>query len=336
MKFIKYHKIPQFRDVIRTIQTQSDFKGKDEEGNPIYEKSEYPILEFKGTVKLHGTNAQISYKNGEIKIGKRSSLIGTEHLYAHFGFNQFVQVQHQQAFIDWFKSLDPMLDEGDQLIIYGEWAGTGIQKSVAISELPKSFYIFGVKVIDEDNNEYWHDSNQELFKPNIPNVYNINDFPTYSIKIDFNNPKAVQNTLVELTTKVEEECPVSSQLGVKGIGEGIVWTSFWKDEKYIFKVKGEKHSVSKVKTLADVDPVELQNINDFVNYACTVNRVEQAIQETGADSRSKTPDLLRWIANDIIKEETDVLVKNGLEWKQVAKQVSHRARLIYFELLDKL
>lgn len=33
----------------------------------------------------------------------------------------------------------------------------------------------------------------------------------------------------------------------KTLGEGIVWTTYWKEEKYIFKVKGEKLSVSKVK-----------------------------------------------------------------------------------------
>ena len=57
---IKYPSIEQFRNIIRAVKSKHDFKGKDESDNPIYlHDSPYPILKFKGTVKLHGTNAAI-------------------------------------------------------------------------------------------------------------------------------------------------------------------------------------------------------------------------------------------------------------------------------------
>ena len=64
--------------------------------------------------------------------------------------------------------------------------------------------------------------------------------------------------------------------------------------------------------------------------------MEQAIQETNATEKKHIPDIMRWIANDIITEETDTLVSNGLEWKQVAKEVSNRMRQYYFSKLNTI
>ena len=46
-------------------------------------------------------------------------------------------------------------DKTDQHIqIYGEWAGQGIQKNVAIATLPKAFYIFAARKIDSWCTQY--------------------------------------------------------------------------------------------------------------------------------------------------------------------------------------
>lgn len=339
MKFVKYHKIRQFRDVIKQVEHSARFQGLDEKGEPIYLHVQLPKLTFKGTIKLHGTNAQICYNPNSIpsvKIGKRSSLIGLEQLNAHFEFNRFVQVTRQQEIINWLNTYE-FLSDNEQLCIYGEWAGQSIQKGVGISELPKSFYIFDACIYNTETEETkWLDVNTDFFYPGIKGVYNIHNFDTYTRVIDFENPKSIQNELIELTSKVEEECPVAKALGKEGIGEGIVWTSFYKGEKLIFKVKGEKHSSSKTKTLVEVDPVKLKNITDFVNRVCTESRVVQGMQETECDTRSKTGDFLRWFANDVISEESSVLEENNLEWKDVVKQVSNRARLMMFVELDKI
>jgi hypothetical protein len=336
LQFKKWNKIPQYRNIIQSVHMHHDFVGKDELDNPIYKHtSDYPKLKFTGTIKLHGTNAQITYKKRlGIQVGKRSSLIDQNQLGAHFGFNQFVQVQYQQEFIDWFKELEQYynLKETQQLIIYGEWAGGNIQNTIALTQLPKSFYIFGVKILEED--EVITHPVHDLPVCQTDNVYNITDFPTYEIEIDFNNPKASQNKLVEITNKVEKECPVATQLGIKGIGEGVVWNN--EETGLMFKVKGEKHSVSNVKTLAEVDPVVLQNIQDFASYVVTENRVKQAIQEVEASTKADTGKLLKWISQDIIAEETDVLKASGLEWRQVASVVSNKARLMFFLRIDKL
>lgn len=336
MKFRPYHKIRQFKDVVRDVQFKANYKGKDENGNAIYEDSSKPVLMFVGTVKLHGTNAGICYTPKEgIKAQKRSTFLG-DRLNAHFGFNQFVQVTKKTEIeIMMHKLWETYCSGEEQITLYGEWAGNDIQKGVAISELPKAFYYFDAKVYNpETEEERW--VSIATHKSNIEGIYNIYQFPAYNIMIDFNNPSFVQNELAVITENVEKECPVAKQLGVSGIGEGVVWHSYYKGDKLIFKVKGQKHSVSKVKKLANVDPEVLKNIQEFVEYACTPNRVKQGMQEVNATEKKDTGNLLKWIANDIIAEETDTLIKNNLEWKQVAKEVSNRARQIFFNEIDKL
>ena len=96
------------------------------------------------------------------------------------------------------------------------------------------------------------------------------------------------------------------------------------------------YSISKVKKLTSVDPEVVTSIQNFVEYACTPNRIEQGIQEVNAQEKKDMPDLLRWVANDIISEETDTLVANHLEWKQVARECSNRIRQYYFTKLYKI
>lgn len=339
MKFKAYPKIKQFRDIVRAVQTRSDFKGQDEDGNPIYEKSERPTLKFKGTTKLHGTSAGICYTPTKGLVAqKRSSFLPVESLDGvHFGFNEFVQGRRKTQLLSWMEKLhNKYCTPYQQITVYGEWAGQGVQKSVAISELQKTFYVFDVRVYDEVLDQSEWITLEEEDKPEILGVCYVDDFECWEMEIDFNQPQNSQNQLVDLTLKVEEQCPISKYFGIDGIGEGIVWTAYWKGERYCFKVKGEKHSTSKVKKLASVDPEVLKNIQEFVDYACTQNRMDQAIMETEADSKRNTPDVLRWMANDIIKEESDVLESNNLTWKQVAKEVSDKTRRYFFEKLDKL
>lgn len=107
-------------------------------------------------------------------------------------------------------------------------------------------------------------------------------------------------------------------------------------EKQVMKVKGKKHSVSRVKKLASVDPELIQSISEFIDYACTPNRIEQGVQEVNATEKRDMPALLKWVANDIITEETYTLVANSLEWKQVASEFANRVRQYYFAKLNKV
>jgi hypothetical protein len=222
----------------------------------------------------------------------------------------------------------------DSCVIYGEWCGQGIQKGVAISQLPKMLIIFAVRIDDvyQDMEKY------KDLKLEDQSIYNIMQFPTFSIDIDFNCPELVQNKLIEYTAGVEAECPVGKYFGISGIGEGIVWESFHNDKRYIMKVKGEKHQNSKVKTLTTVDVEAVENMNAFIEYAVTENRLKQGIdkmRELGLPIEQKsTGDYLRWVYNDVVKEESDTIASNGIDPKKLGGAVSAKARIFWLNYLN--
>jgi len=319
----KFTDISQFRNVIKELRMRHDYKGKDVDEEPTYQHTEpYPTLKFKGTVKLHGTNAGVvKYADGSLEFQSRENVLSLEEDSA--GFMNAMSG----------KNLDFMFKEiefNDYIAVYGEWCGGNIQKGVALNGLPKMFVIFACKVDGQ-----WID-----FIRSYPmqGIYNINDFPTYEVTVDFNTPELSQNRIIELTVAVEEECPVGKFFGVSGVGEGIVFTTTYNGYHYMFKSKGEKHSVSKVKTLASVDVELVESMNAFVEYAVTEVRLNQGLEYMRRNkleiTQKNTGEFLRWIVGDIVKEETDVMKSNGLNQKKLNPLISTKARQWYFNNLE--
>lgn len=136
----------------------------------------------------------------------------------------------------------------------------------------------------------------------------------------------------KIISELNEE--INFEIGM--VGEGIVWACGYKGVVHRFKVKGEKHSSSKVKTLAPVDTEKIGTIKDFVEYAVTESRLNQGLEKVFPNSEpidiKKMGNLIKWVVDDIIKEETDTLVVNGLEPKDVGKYVSTRVKEMFFKL----
>lgn len=313
----KYSSIEQFRNVIREVKARHDYKGKDEEGKAIYQHTEnYPTLKFKGTVKLHGTNAGIvKYSDGRIEFQSRERVLSLEEDNANF-MSEMMKIDLSFLFSN--------IQFNDYCAVYGEWCGGNIQKGVAINGLPKMFVIFGIKADDNwlDLPLYLHD--------NQNNIYNVNQFKTYEIDIDFNNPELVQNKIIEMTIAVEECCPVGKYFNKEGVGEGIVFTCTT-NQDLKFKSKGEKHSVTKVKKLNPIDTEVMNSINEFVESAVTENRLEQGItffNENNIEVDAKnTGQFLSWVVRDVLKEENDTIVNNNLDEKKVKNAIVTKARI---------
>lgn len=343
-KMIKFPSIEQFRSTVSNVKRHYNFTGLDENGEAIYDHTlPKPKLLFKGTVKLHGTNAAICYNGvSGFWAQSRENIITPQKDNAGFAF-------FAESKIDTFINLVKMVAQRENIdlldntiTIYGEWCGGNIQRGVGVSNLPKSFFIFGVKVspfeiegLEKQASAYWVDYSD--LGNSEDRIFNIDDFQTYSIEVDFNYPELVQNQLSEMTIAVEDECPVAKAFGFSGIGEGIVWSTNLEGESYRFKVKGEKHSASKVKVLASVDVEKIENIQKFVDYAVTESRLSQAIENVFPNnepvSMQKFGDIVRWMVNDIIKEEMDVLVENGLEPKSVNSKISFKTKDMFLNRL---
>lgn len=339
-KHISYPSIEQFRNVCSSIVRQATFEGLNAENNPIYNPgATKPIITFEGTVKLHGTNAGVSYNyNDGIWAQSRENIITAQKDNAGFAF--FVDT-HTNAFLSLF---DKLVTNNDldlnfkTLTIFGEWVGKGIQKGVAVSNLEKSLFIFGAKVSHPTDEQvsYWIDT-ADLRSP-TDNIFNVRDYGVFNIDIDFNMPQLSQNNLIDLTVAIENECPIGKAFGFEGTGEGIVFVGMYKGSIHSFKSKGEKHSISKVKVLNPVDTEKLNSIADFVEYAVTENRFEQGIKIIFGEDKPDVKgiaDLMRWFINDIIKEESDTMANNNLEPKEIGKYVSNKVRGMFFDLLNK-
>jgi len=339
-RHIAFPEIGQFNNVCKNVSEFTSYDGRDADGNIIRNYSRpKPTIKFTGTVKLHGTNAGVSYNSVDgIWYQSRSNIITP--LSDNAGFAFFAE-SNKEFFI---KSISKLAEDNNvdltkfNITVYGEWAGGSIQKGVGINGMPKRFFVFGAKVsqIDatEDFKNYWIDYSS--IQDNDNGIYNITQFPVWTIDIDFENAALSQPTLSDLTIKVEEECPVAKFFGVSGIGEGIVWTAYLDNQDLRFKVKGEKHSSSKVKTLAPVDIEKLNSVKEFVEYALTKSRFDQAIQsvfgiDQGVDDK-RFGEVLKWLMGDIIKEETETMKNSGIEPKDITSGVAKTARAWFVEI----
>jgi len=323
----KFTDIGQFREVIRAVKSHHDYKGEDKTGAPVYRhETDYPILKFRGTIKLHGTNSAIvKYKDGHYEYQSKDRLLSIE------SDNYRFMLTMTNRDID---KIFEGIEFNDSCAIYGEWCGSGIQKCVAISKLPVMWVIFAIRIDDvyKPIEQFKHLKNEDK------KIFNILQFENYELDIDFNKPEIAQNKLVELTIKVEEECPVGKYFGIGGLGEGIVWEYIDDTKRYIFKVKGEKHQNSKVKKLASIDTEEVENVKEFVEYAVTENRMQQGIdkmKELGNPlDKSTTGEYIRWVYSDVMKEEQDTIIKNGIDPKKMGSFISNKARIFWMSYLD--
>jgi len=105
---------------------------------------------------------------------------------------------------------------------------------------------------------------------------------------------------------------------------------------------GKLNKGSKVKTLAPVDIEKLTNISEFIDYAVTESRLHQAASEVLSvlDSdptqydfdRKKIGEFIKWVSRDVLKEEVDTLVENGLTMKDVGNAMSKACQKWFFNM----
>jgi hypothetical protein len=95
----------------------------------------FPTVHYRGKIKLHGTNAGVRIKDGEVAAQSRTQLITPTSDNA--GFAKWVETRK-----DWFKNL---AYNCNNVVIFGEWCGPGIMKGTAINQIPhKAFVVFAV------------------------------------------------------------------------------------------------------------------------------------------------------------------------------------------------
>lgn len=305
---------------------------------------------------VHNSNAAIVFNNdGSFYCQSRSRVI--DPLNDNAGFAQWVHTN-----IDEIKStlkIAPgwVVDSefhNKNITVYGEWCGGNVQSGVILSQLPKMFIIFAIRYNMTNIKDWcgpdttWQFGKLEKYINPLINLYNVDLFKQYELTIDFNNCHLIQNQIVEITTEVENECPIGKYFNLSGLGEGCVFNCYdsqIEPELYLWKSKGEKHSKSKVKTVGVVNVEAINDTKELANFLLYSSQLEsrpaQAIrvlkEEGHAMNSNKDIKLfLDWIRDDIAKENMQDILRSGLKVSNVMSFCFTQAKEFYKDYLDKI
>lgn len=372
---IKFPSIEQSRQVLPNIIRDAQFTHLDPETKaPCYNTSApLPVLEFRGSVKLHGSNAAIvktrSCPTGEdIHFQSRERILSAES--DLMGFCVYMS-GHRQAVESIFESVsrrvrspgkdDEASADGAEaaIAVFGEWCGEGVQRGVALSKLPKMFVIFAVKIVyPGETPAKWLDMSKLAdVKDDKAHIFNIMQFPTFSIVIDFNQEESLveaKKKMDELTLCVEDECPVGKHFGVVGTGEGIVWQAIqspglpvFKSGRYIeprfwFKTKGVKHASYRKPEPAvrpSPNPETTTKVNSFVALVLTPGRLQQGLQVLEREmllpiEMKSVGAFIKWVNGDVMKEEYDSIEGAGIDKKELSGPICAAAKKWYVSQLE--
>lgn len=335
---VPFPSIKQFRDVIREIRRRAEFMGLDGAGEPIINPAPVmPTLRFRGSVKMHGTNAAVVFAPTGTVFQSRERELSETADNAGFCNHMMLHGDALRRIANGIEGQLALVRSVDNVIaMYGEWCGGNIQKGVGLAGLPKMFVVFAIRVNGE-----WKDIEAfDWITDSAAGIYNVVQFEQFDMTIDFERPEIAQNWLGAITELVEARCPVAASFGQEGIGEGVVWrcienptSDFW------FKVKGEKHSATKVKTLAAVDVEAVTKIRDFVDMAVTPARLEQGLQNLVGEQQkpfdmSSMGDFIRWVYGDVMKEECDTVAASGFDPKKLGGPIANASKRWFVERLN--
>ena len=304
------------------------------------QKYDVGTIQMRSKIKLHGTNAAVRIVDSTVTAQKRTEDI--------------TPLQDNAGFALWVSNAEWNLDEN--VIIYGEWAGPGVQKSDAICLTDKKrFYVFGVLRLDiepdAENTVRNYVIEPNIIKQYVPQHSDIVVLPWFDEPMELNSDdvetaRVIQSKVEAQVEAIGEEDPFVKQMyNISGTGEGLVIAPY--DESglinqalfnsYVFKVKSEAHAVKKTKSPASIKVEVPDSVKDFAATFVTPVRCQQMIDEhcSGSTSPKVIGEFLKNINADILKESKNELAGLDVEWKMVAKEINKLA-LAWFQEKNKV
>lgn len=291
-----------------------------------------PTLTYRGTVKLHGTNASLVMREegGGVTVQSRNRVITVE------SDNQecakFFHDHEATCIPSLFDLARARLGVGP-VVICGEYCGRGIQSRVAVCSLPRMFVIFAIRT-----GRKWHHAGDPGFEDvhaEEHGVYSIARAPTFTLVVDMADPAPALAQAEALTQAIDTECPFAKGLGAVGRGEGIVWTCCEHPSPRLwFKTKGLAHVTPLVRSAPTAATAAKAATADGVawvgQHLVTEQRLAQGLdyvrEMNGAPCGfADTKTFTQWVAADALKEERDVIAGSGLKEADVRKAISRLA-----------
>lgn len=303
------------------------------------------VQRYRAKVKQHGTNAAVQVlatsAGAEVHAQGRTSILTPEDDFKEFA--KWVQANES-----YFKGVS-----GDHVTVFGEWCGPGVEIGMAVSKLPhKIFCVFAIQVgngegavVEYDPGDIRHRLGPAL---KCPNLY-VLPWHGGEVALDFSSDAALEQAaqaVNEVVLGIEEEDPWAKEvLGQSGMGEGLVFYPVGPEVpadpaglcQLMWKAKGDKHSTTRARKPAQVDPVVVSGAAAFADLMVTEARLEQGVSAVagGQPDLRLTGKFLDWLAGDVQKESALELAAAQLTWAQVDKAVKDKARQWYLSRAPK-
>jgi hypothetical protein len=323
------------------------------ENSPDFPK-DATAIPLVGTVKLHGAhNDIVIHANDTIQLQSRNVLsLGLKN--DSYNFAKTVLPLRSEILMlknriyARFREKKPGIEIEDEhpLIIAGEWIGPGVQKSVAINELPEKLLI----IISIAINGHWQPDEDyaDISHPEV-GIHHVSrgGFFRHSVPLGTSEEmEAALATLQPLADAVEKECPFAKTFGLGGQGEGIVFKPtlgrLGEDARFWLKVKGplSRGGGLKLPTFKKeglgLEQMELAKA--FAQGTVTEPRLEQGwdyLRETGVErSRKGVGIFLRWLNGDIEIEEKREIEQLGVDKGLLNRYVVAIGKPWYFKRVD--
>jgi hypothetical protein len=325
---VPWTKITQLHNVVKRVQDEYDWALQN--GEP----AELPTRTYKFKTKLHGTNAAVRITDGVVQAQSRSRVLSTDSDNA--GFAHWVTAN--KAYFEGLGFQD--------VVIFGEWCGQGIQSGVAIAQIGRKVLCVYALV--------WPTEGSILVEPGIiasllpehPDVF-VLPWEGTPLTLDHADRLDMARFTERVVERVEqvEACDawVAATFGPEGVGEGYVAYPVTEASeympmplesvtKYMFKAKGQKHSASsKVKKTVRIDAEVVATVGEFAELFVTEERLQQGVLEgcEGETDMTRMGDFIKWMCKDVHSESEDEVTASGLEWRALSRGVVQASKTWY-------
>lgn len=352
MEFCPYPKITnKLRDVRYALQKHGLIIENETPAARSSEETEYTPskLPITGTVKLHGTHAdiRITPKTNKITYQSRNRVSTPD--FDSYGFATAMSA-HEPAisrlkdrYYTQFAELNPDVeieDDDKPLILAGEYIGQKIQNNVAINNLTPRFVIVSCSI----NGSWLPDTDYADLCDEEAGVWNISRAGFFHGILDVNDSEASLRELMVVTNAVERKCPFAGSFGIDGPGEGVVWKfdRFPNLPETWFKVKADSMLPT---TKAPQDPVqaalllkEKGEAGALAARAVTEVRLQQGVEylrEMDVPLEKKSVGrFVEWIWKDAMAEERAEIEEGGMDGKRLRSAIMGIAKPWFFNRVE--
>ncbi len=292
----------------------------------------FDLPEVVVTEKVHGSGARIAVIDGQLHIGGRKM--------------EFTDIRPDTrdglCFIQWV--LDTGLDKrmleafaGQDVVLYGEWHGSGTPKK-NWPQVQK-----GVKYIKGNDLRIFDAKVNDRYVP-------FDDIKTWAAKVGLKTmpvlyrgkpDKDVFYSLVDTMSKVgEENGIVDPENSIEGIvirPPELIWDEKWnvimaklKIGKWAERASEQKNPKMQAKPKAIIPGAE-EFAKEFVTDTRMDHVLDQLREEGKSLDKSSMGDVMRLMGQDVKREGAGALERSNLEWKDVSQFVTKLTKELFLK-----